>query len=192
VSRTSKPQDEWRVDYYPTPAWCVHRMLEAADLPGGCWLEPAVGDGAIVRAVNSVRSDVRWTTIDVREDLGADLCSNFTAPICSKVVEEVRPPGGWDVAITNPPFSQADAFVEEALRRSRIVVMLLRLGWLAGGHRARFMRSRTPDVYVLPNRPSFTGKGTDSADYAWMVWGIGAGGRLSVLATTPTNERRAA
>lgn len=32
------------------------------------------------------------------------------------------------------------------------------------------MRSHTPDIYVLPNRPSFSGKGTDSIEYAWFVW----------------------
>ena len=33
-------------DFYPTPAWCVHRLLEAVPLPAGRWLEPCVGDGA--------------------------------------------------------------------------------------------------------------------------------------------------
>lgn len=32
------------------------------------------------------------------------------------------------------------------------------------------MQRHTPDVYVLPQRPSFTGKGTDSTSYAWFVW----------------------
>lgn len=41
MSRTTLARNEHRVDYYPTPAWCVHRLLEACELPDG--------DGAILR-----------------------------------------------------------------------------------------------------------------------------------------------
>lgn len=30
--------------------------------------------------------------------------------------------------------------------------------------------SHTPDVYVMPKRPSFTGSGSDATAYAWMAW----------------------
>ena len=33
--------EERGCDYYPTPAWCVRRLLEAVDLPGGRWLGAA-------------------------------------------------------------------------------------------------------------------------------------------------------
>jgi hypothetical protein len=58
---------------------------------------------------------------------------------------------------------------------------LLRLNWLGGQARAAWHRANPCDVYVLPRRPSFTGKGTDATEYAWMVWGTGRGGRWSVL-----------
>lgn len=48
--------------------------------------------------------------------------------------------------------------------------MLLRLNFLGSQRRAAWLRAWTPDVYVLPRRPSFTGRGTDSCEYAWCVW----------------------
>ena len=60
------------------------------------------------------------------------------------------------------------------------------------------MTKHPPDLYVLPNRPSFTKNGnTDSIEYAWFVWGhdryvSGGQARPSVwklLDLTPKEER---
>lgn len=49
-------------EFYETPAWCVHLLLDAGviphpsdrkDNPPSHWMEPCVGGGAIIRAVNS-------------------------------------------------------------------------------------------------------------------------------------------
>ena len=49
--------------------------------------------------------------------------------------------------------------------------MLLRLNYLGSANRHSFMSQHAPDLYVLPNRPSFKANGaTDSIDYAWFVW----------------------
>jgi len=101
-------------------------------------------------------------------------------------------PRRFDVALTNPPFSLARPFVEHARGMADHVVMLLRLNFLASAGRAPWMRQDAPDVYVLPNRPSFTGKGTDSIDYAWFHWGpqVRSQGALRVLRPLPASERR--
>jgi hypothetical protein len=77
----------------------------------------------------------------------------------------------YAVAITNPPFRLAQGFIDACLKHADTVVMLLRLNYLASKARWEFMSARTPDVYVLPNRPSFTGGGTDSIEYGWFIWG---------------------
>ena len=96
--------------------------------------------------------------------------------------------------ITNPPYWLAFDFVLASLSRARFVAMLLRLNFLSSESRSALMRVDAPDVYVLPNRPSFVASGqTDSIEYAWFVWPEERGrrsGRVQVLATTSAVERR--
>jgi len=189
VSATNRGGERAHDDVYATPAWCVRRLLEACPLPNGRWLEPACGDGAIVRAVKFHRSPDVWGMSDIRRvDVPGAQQADFLSP------------GAWgrvtpfDVIITNPPYSLAEPFVRRALELAPHghVVMLLRLAWLASARRAPLMRANAPDVYVLPNRPSFTGGRTDSTDYGWFVWTPRRGrasGTVTVLATTPAEER---
>lgn len=193
MSATNRGGARSEADYYPTPAWCVDRLLEELELPGGLWLEPGAGEGHIIRAVNAWRDDVRWRAIELREacrvplerELAMVRVGNFLA----------LPPEQCDLVIGNPPFRHAVGFVLKALQCAPLVVMLLRLNFLASAERSELMRERAPSVYVLPDRPSFIGGGdTDSAEYAWFLWrrAPSAIGTLRVLATTPPSERRAA
>ncbi len=198
MSATGRGAKRIANDCYPTPAWCVHRLLEATSLPGGHWLEPAAGEGAIIRAVNEHRRDVVWSAIDIRETAGA-LNPLGVVPLVGDFLK--MPSNGaqlYDVAISNPPYSDAFEFIETSLRMARHVLMLLRLNFLASERRAAAMRSWKPDVYVLPNRPSFVPSGgkkgaTDSTEYAWFHFKhneLIRTGYLSVLATTPKEIRR--
>lgn len=101
-------------------------------------------------------------------------------------------PERYDVLLTNPPFSGAEEFLKRGLEVAEHVVLLLRLNFAASAKRAPLMHDHPPDVYVLPNRPSFTGKGTDSIEYAWFHWHAGRTepGRFVVLPTTPIDERK--
>jgi hypothetical protein len=191
VSATNRAAVRDELDRYDTPAWCVHRLLERVQLPAGPWLEPACGDGAIYRAVTEryLNAD-SWTLLDVAprgEMAGRAIAADFLA---------WKPRNGrqrFRVAITNPPYRHAMAFASYALDLADVVVMLLRLPWLASEARAPWLQRHTPDVFILPNRPSFTGRGTDATDYAWMVWGLnyaGQPGRIQVLDTTPVSVRR--
>jgi hypothetical protein len=167
-------------DYYATPAWCVRALLASVQLPGGRWLEPAAGDGAIIHAVLEQRRDVSFAACEIDETHQKPLESAGAALIriddfvSLERWEPVPVTPYYRVVVTNPPFSQSLEFVEACLRRAPIVVMLLRLNWLASQKRNPFLREHTPSVYILPRRPSFTGTGTDATDYAWMVWGMGA------------------
>jgi hypothetical protein len=177
-------------EHYPTPSWCVQRFLEMCELPHGFWLEPAVGDGAIVRAVNSIRSDIIWTTNDLKcwGEFTPDFTEDFIWMGCPEIQGQ-RPFRGWDVCITNPPFSLAMDFINVAFQMSQVVVMLLRLDWLGSAERRDWLHEHNPDLYILPDRPSFDGKGADSCFYAWYVWGSGRGGRHFLLEKTDRRYR---
>jgi hypothetical protein len=192
-------------DYYPSPPWTVHRLIERVPLPPGTWCEPAAGDGGIILACHEAGLQPDgWVAIDVAdcvrrvdqlrgvvgcpiETLEGDCVDQFAEH--SSLLEDIS------VVITNPPYSRALEFVEWslALESQPLVVMLLRLDFLSGASRAAFMRTHAPDVYVLPNRPQFTATGSDHADYAWFTWPDGnryrPRGRLEVLRETPAAER---
>ena len=196
MSSTNRGAERRIDDAYMTPPWCVRRLLEVWRPRPGLKVEPAAGAGSIVRAIGG--DD--WLTYDVQpvpagaaQLPGAHTTVDFlefAAHHCDTNVFSV---------ITNPPYSLAEEFIRacsEAYPDAELA-FLLRLGFLASARRLGLWRDvGTPSVYVLPNRPSFTGKGTDSADYAWFVWtqppgGPNANGRgeLAVLADTPASER---
>lgn len=196
MSSTGRGGRRREADYYPTPAWCVHRLLGA--MPrlcklGGTWFEPAAGDGAIIRAAATrLILGTRWSAMELRDaprDTGGALVSSWEV---GDYLSAPSPGVRYDVAITNPPFSLAMEFWRKMRSEAHGVLLLQRLSWVAPASRAREFRKDMPDVFVLPNRPSFTGKGTDSADYAWYTWGPRRNieGRVVILRDTPLQERR--
>ncbi len=166
-------------DYYPTPPWCVHRLLDKIGLPLiGTWFEPASGDGAIVRAVHSWckdrnKSPPLWITNDIRQDAQSHYNKDFSLLASLEFFQQSE----FTVFLTNPPFSLADRFLEQALRlkgphgRPPIIGMLLRLQWMETRGRAPLMQRHTPTLAILPDRPNFTVTGNgDMCEYAWHIW----------------------
>lgn len=183
-------------DYFPTPAWCVHRLLEAWMPPDGALLEPAAGDGAIIRAAESVIGKREWLTVELREDARPyGSAQHWTADFLTWEPDDGLP-AGVSAVITNGPFSLAEEFVRRAatLYPDAELVFLVRLGFLASEKRMALWRDLgVPDVLVLPNRPSFSSDGgTDSSDYAWLRFPadqVRQAGEWRVLASTPADER---
>lgn len=173
-------------DAYYTPAWCVHRLLDAGVQIAGDVLEPCAGDGAIIRAVGNRIPGLTWTTADIAPRMKVDFHGDFLS---------YAPGRSFDCVISNPPYILAESIVRHSLTMSLgTVIMLLRLNWLASCKRQEFLKARPPDVYVLPNRPSFTHGGTDMTEYAWFVWNMQdlyrEKGSVQVLDITPLSERR--
>jgi predicted RNA methylase len=202
MSSTNRGSARLADDHYETPAWAVHRILEALppEFPrNGVWLEPCAGTGAIIRATHlkpEIVKPTKWLAVDLSRNASEiDFTSLEGTKVSWKQGDFLDPWDGEkvDVVFTNPPYSLAQEFVEQSLKVASHVVMLLRLNFLASGKRSTFMRTTAPDVYVLPNRPSFTTDGhTDSIEYAWFVWGpnrMRRVGNVAVLGTTPKGER---
>ncbi len=79
--------------------------------------------------------------------------------------------------VSNPPFSKAQEFLEKTLANlgqcppGSVSAFLLRIGILGSRKRAPFWRRYPPDhMTVFVPRPTFTGTGTDSDEYAVFWW----------------------
>lgn len=210
--KPSKKRDPF--DYYPTPEWCVHRLLEADILPNKkeIWLEPSAGDGAVIRAVSSfaktqgdsvVRYNPYWVAYEIQPRFKVGLESlvdsskvhieNFL-DIGDRLALGVTP----KVIIGNPPYSCALEFVKKSMDLDAdYIAFLLRISFLGSNERSSFMREHMPGIYILPNRPSFDGNGSDTSEYAWFVWKKNIQGTYEasqgvsqILANTPKETRK--
>ena len=167
MSATNRSDVRHPLDAYQTPTWAIDANLDVT----GPWrdhtvLEPCAGDGNIVRALESRGAIVTATDLQGGIDF---LHAEFTTR--------------YHWVTTNPPYVHAQAFATKAFSLADGVLMLLRLGFLAGQKRQLWWKQHPPvGIYILSRRPSFTGKGTDSADYAWIMWRPGreTSGRATV------------
>lgn len=177
-------------DFYETPAWVIDRAGERNIVHPGPWriVDPCAGAGAFRTNFKKWLPDARWSEMDVyplADGIGEwDFLSTKKAHF-----------RGVDWIVMNPPFSEAFPFVTHAVHCVPNVVALLRLGFLSSARRSRWLRNHVPDVFVLPERPSFTGDGgVDAHDYAWFRWQSNARewdhGRVEILNSTPLDVRR--
>lgn len=177
-------------EFFPTPAWVVHRLLEAVPLHRmRSLLDPCVGGNAIPEAIRSfgyspMFEPPTWTTLDIRD-------TGYADRVCDYTTADLTALGKYQAAVFNPPFTKALQFVQQALWHCGMVVMLQKLNWLASDERQKWLQANPPDAqYVLPNRADFDGRGGDSCDYAWFVWGGGYSG-IHILNITPLEVRKA-
>lgn len=90
---------------------------------------------------------------------------------------------GWDLVISNPPYSQAMEFIEQSVRMLEprgLAAMLVNMHVLGSGARAfrwKQLCTRLLGQRMLAPRPKFDERGTDSTEYAWLLFG-GADARL--------------
>ena len=139
-------------DFYPTPAWCYEKLPIDWTIFKDAY-EPCEGDGRIKEYLNSLGVFTKGSDLQQGVDY---LTTTFPSV---------------DLILTNPPFSLAQEFITKALTEANTVIMLLRLNFLGAQKRFSFWKDNEPtSLYVLSKRPSFTGAGTDSTEYAWFVW----------------------
>lgn len=157
MSATGRGRERLADDAYLTPVWCVDRILEKLPLPKGLWLEPCAGEGAIIGSVISQIEGVDFAACELREEclpqlmnLGFDKGS-----IHDFLTLDTRKMNRFAVGITNPPYTNAFEILEQMLRCCDNVVLLLRINFLGSEERAPWLSQHMPDVYQLPNRPSF-------------------------------------
>jgi hypothetical protein len=156
-------------DLYETPGVAVHALLEIEWLPHRVW-EPACGPGSIVGELRAAGHDV------IASDLIDYGCPGQSSG--ADFLKATAAPEGVDTIVTNPPFKHATAFALHALSLCPRVIMLLRLGFIAGTGRTPLLeggclarmhvfRNRLP----MMHRDGWTGPKTSSqTEFAWFVF----------------------
>lgn len=143
----------------------------------------------------------QWTALEIRKGKKIWASLNALEDVKSTQVDLFKftewPEGGYDIALTNPPFSLAWEMLHFLWPHVADICFLLRLNFLGSAKRHPWLQQHQPNVYVLPNRPSFSknkeGKrGTDSIEYGWFHFDTRtpcAQGRIELLDLTPKSER---
>ncbi len=151
-------------DFFPTPAWATHALIDNEKFTGDIW-ECACGNGAMSQVL-SVRGNHVVSTDLFNRGFGEGGVDFLEA--------DRRSPN----IVTNPPYNSAEGFVESGLSKAnRKFALLLRLAFLEGANRANTIFSRKPPsrVWVFSERITFypagaVRKGTGTTAYAWFVW----------------------
>ena len=176
----TKTNNEYKtMTLHETPKWCVDRLFERTLIGTGNWIEPCAGKGAIIKACNERIDDIKWVVIEKNEEHRNALWNlSYNRDGINEnivIIDDFRNvkclKNEYNCLITNPPFRLTMEVIKLGLSIAKNVVILQRLNFLGSIKRAKFFQKRMPNVFVLPNRPSFTPDGgTDSCEYAWFLW----------------------
>lgn len=157
-------------DFYPTPPEPTRAILSAElgrlrDFDT-VW-EPAAGDGAMVREMESVGLTVHASDL-IDRGCGADIRSFYDFPIAPA-----------PAILTNPPFAECGwgngkaRWLTHALDYLGVEYMALLMNWGfpgAGGLGPFWAKHPAARVYLMRWKIDFTGQGAPPMLNAWFVW----------------------
>ena len=177
------PLKDHRGDFYDTPPIAVEKLLAAERdfFRHQCVIwEPACGTGNIVKILRAVGHEVFASDLNNRGCPDSESRVDFLLP--------TGPTNLFDAIVTNPPFSLAADFVEIALKRAPVVMMLLRLAFYESERRAGILdHAGLARIHVfarrLPmmHRADWQGRKANSGmAFAWFVWDRGHKGMTTI------------
>lgn len=151
-------------DFYPTPKWATHALINNESFFGEIW-ECACGDGAMSTVLADTGQFVE----------SSDL---YDRGFGQHGIDFLQSNRKTDNIITNPPYNASEAFVHTAAKLAkRKFAFLLRLAFLESASRQESIFSRIPParVWVFSERITFypkgaVKKGSGTTAYAWFVW----------------------
>lgn len=151
-------------DFYPTPAWATHVLIDNEKFVGDIW-ECACGDGSMSTVLEKTGNRV----------FSSDL---FDRGYGQPGIDFTKYNKAFDNIITNPPFHSAEEFVHSGRRNAKKkFAFLLRLAFLESSRRQQSIFSEFPParVWVFSERITFypkgaIRKGSGTTAYAWFVW----------------------
>ena len=174
------------LDRFDTPSYVASQFVRvlARTVKPKSILEPAAGKGDIVRELRRQWPAARVDAFDVEpRDEGRE-------GIIQRGFFFDDEPGGYDLVISNPPFSLIFPFVLHALTKLNaggVLAFLSPAAFFESRERREFNRTRPPHhTYILPERISFTGDGnTDQRMLAWLVWRENGGRKYTPRLSVP-------
>lgn len=159
-------------EFYPTVDTNVTEgLLQRVSFGNRKIHECACGDGRMAEVIKAYGYDVISTD---KFDYG------YGTPGVDflEMKEAVAP-----IVITNPPFDQAQEFVEHGMGTLGLdgMALLLKSTWYHAACRATDFRKRFPPVvkFELTWRVDFNGKGRPTMECAWFIWRKGFTGKSS-------------
>jgi hypothetical protein len=148
-------------DFYATPAWMVHSLLKNSYVPVGLITEPCAGNSAIA---------------NVLIDSGRLVEQHDKDPQFGHFVSDARTlryAGLSSAVITNPPYTHAFEIVKNAVEQKKWCAFLLRISFLEPTKkdpRGEWLEKNPPTRIIVQPRHAFSGKNSDMATVAWMIW----------------------
>lgn len=182
MQRRAEPQSS--LDDFPTPPWATRALCEALQSPADELLggpphapttgnmivrEPAANRGHMVHPLREYFGTVEASDVF---DYGAGF------PQADYLFGPDPRPVDW--TITNPPFRLAEAFIDRALRSSRVgVAVIVRSAFLEGVGRHKRLFSACPPARVLQfaervvmHKGRLSPNGSTATAYAWLIWDL--------------------
>jgi len=193
MSATNRGSERQPQDDYQTPSWVVETLFRNYSFGvKDVFLEPCGGKGNVLLTVMQQMPTLHhYINIDINNKF-LDECEKRIPPSFSGRytprndnflffgseswdinLHSIAPP---DLIITNPPYSLMNQgeFLLIALKllaEGGECAFLLRVNWLATQGRYDLMQELPfKKMLILSKRPSFTGKGNDATEYAWMIF----------------------
>ena len=175
MSATNRGSSRIANDAYYTPPELANRLVGLLPIqPYEAALEPHVGGGAFAEALlqatpNITACDIEYEAAHtIRRRLGiTTLATDF-------LNYHLGGHNGFDWIVGNPPYQGAMDHILHAfelLKNGGNLCFLLRLAFLESKKRAPFWVDHPAHkIWVLAERPSFTGGGTDNCAYGFFWW----------------------
>lgn len=156
-------------DWYVEPAWCVDALIQGERPFVGKVMDPCCGGGNIGSRLMRAGAYTVNTDIVDRGGGPVDIIADY---------HETIPTVGPTSIVSNPPYGQAQDFIDTSLRHTTDrVCVLLRLAFLEGvKRRAWFAQKPLARVWVCSKRVSMPPGGSDipakggAIAYAWFVF----------------------
>ena len=165
-------------DYYATPFYATEAILNEIPLDNDSILEPAAGEGHIVKVLKEYYPNNEIIANDI-----VDRFSRLGIAVQGNIdFLTYEPNRKFGTIITNPPFKYAKEFILKALElSSHYVIMFCKLQLLEGQERKKLFEKYPPKyIYVFSKRVSTLMNGDEVDENgkpwatllatAWYVW----------------------